>query len=585
MSLSTTPTAQQRQERRALLLLALIVLLGLWARIWGITFGLPFDYHIDETPYTVSALKLPALDKISPLFGPYQVLLLLELQITKLLAPLLGRLAIPAYLDFAAPNAATIRLIGRLTSAWLGAATVIPLYFLGRRIWSRKVGLIAALFLALCFFHVRKAHYGVPDATACLFAVWAVYACTGLARNRTWRQYLWTGLLAGVAIAAKQLTWPLVVTIFLYHILPEPSAGEDTAPGPGAWLRRLFDGRLILAALATVAAFLATSPEVVITPQRYYVFWKYVASLGARGGFERLAVDSGHAWQVYLEALRWGMGDLVLALALAGLVLVVAQRSRQMLFFSFLFIYLAFLLLPGHIFFARYLMPVTPFLALAAAAFLVYAVERLPGRPALRAAVATAVVALAIAEPVTAIVRHDILMTRTDTRTLAKEWIESNVPEGSHLALELWWFSPPISSATYHTPLSRRTFEISLTGPYGLSERSTKTGESQGTPTVEDYAAQGIEYLVTNNLTSGSQMLDPAEERAKRAFYRSLDERAELVAVFSPYAGKRRPPRVFEQTYGPATHLDWLERPGPEIKIYRVPGVAAASGEAGDEGR
>jgi dolichyl-phosphate-mannose-protein mannosyltransferase len=578
---ATTPEPPLR-ERRAALLLALILCVGLGARVWGVTFGLPFDYHIDESPYSVSALRLE-LAKISPLFGPYQILLLLELQVTKLLAPLLDRLALPSYLDFAAPNSATIRLLGRLTSAWLGAVTVIPLYLLGKRVWGRKVGLIAALFLALCFFHVRKAHFGVPDSMACLFVVWTVYACTSLARNRTWRQYLWAGLLAGVAIAAKQLTWPLVVTIFLYHAFPERPAGKG--PEPSAWARRWFDGKLALAALATVVAFLATSPQVVLTPGRYYVFWKYVAGLGAKGGFERLAVDSGHAWQVYLEALRWGMGDLVLALALAGLVLVAVQRSRAMLVFSFPFIYLAFLLQPGHIFFARYLMPVMPFFALAAAAFLVYVVDRLPVRPAARAAIAAAGLAGALAEPVLAIVRHDVLMTRTDTRTLAKEWIESHVPEGSHVALELWWFSPQLSSTTFHSPLSRRTFEVTLTGPYGLSERSARTGESQGAITIEEYAARGIEYLVTNNLTSGSHMLDPAEERTKRAFYRSLDERTELVAVFSPYAGERRPPRVFEQTYGPATHLDWLARPGPEIKIYRLPGVAPASAAAAGDAR
>jgi hypothetical protein len=574
-----TTSEPSLHERRAVLLLALIVCLGLAARVWGITFGMPFDYHIDESPYSVSALRLEP-GKISPLFGPYQVLLLLELQVTKLLAPLLDRLALPSYLDFAAPNPATIRLVGRLTSAWLGAVTVIPLYLLGKRVWGRKVGLIAALFLAVCFFHVRKAHYGVPDSTACLFVVWTVYACTSLARRRTWRQYLWAGLLAGVAIAAKQLTWPLVVTIFLYHAFPERPAGEG--PEPRAGLRRWLDGKLALAALATVVAFLATSPQVVLTPRRYYVFFKYVASLGAKGGFERFAVDSGHAWQVYLEALRWGMGDVVLVLAFAGLVLVAAQRSRAMLIFSFPVLYLAFLLQPGHIFFARYLMPVTPFLALAAAVFLVYVVDRLPVRPAVRAAIAAAVLAAAIAEPALAIVRHDRLLTRTDTRTLAKEWIESHVPEGAHIALELWWFSPPLSSPTYESPLSQRTFEFTLTGPYGLSEKSARTGESQGALTIEDYAARGIEYLVTNSLTSGSHMLDPAEERTKRAFYRSLDERTELVAVFSPYAGKRRPPRVFEQTYGPATHLDWLERPGPEIKIYRLPGVApdSAAGEA-----
>src|SRR6185436_19518025 len=103
-------------------------------------------------------------------------------------------------------------------------------------------------------------------ATACFFAAWAVYACALLARTRSLRHYLLAGLLAGVAIAAKQLTWPLVVTILLCHLFPERDPARAAAgPAPASparrWLSRLLDGKLLLAALATVVAFLATSPE------------------------------------------------------------------------------------------------------------------------------------------------------------------------------------------------------------------------------------------------------------------------------------------------------------------------------------
>jgi len=218
-------------EHQAPLLLALIVALGFAARAWGITFGLPFDYHIDESPYAVLALNLRG-NRYSPLFGPFQVILLAELWLLQLLAPLLGKLALPGYVDFAAASPAALRLVGRLTSAWLGAFTAIPVYLLGKRVWCKKVGLIAALLLALCFFHVRKSHYAVPDSAACFFVAWTVYACTFLGRTRSRWAYVAAGALAGLAVAAKQLTWPLVVTLVLYHSFPDPNAAAAAATPP-----------------------------------------------------------------------------------------------------------------------------------------------------------------------------------------------------------------------------------------------------------------------------------------------------------------------------------------------------------------
>ena len=42
------------------------------------------------------------------------------------------------------------------------------------------------------------------------------------------------------------------------------------------------------------------------------------------------------------------------------------------------------------------------------------------------------------------------------------------------------------------------------------------------------------------------------------------------VAEFGPYQEGKKPPFVFDQIYGPITYLSRFERPGPEVKIYRL---------------
>ena len=89
----------------------------------------------------------------------------------------------------------------------------------------------------------------------------------------------------------------------------------------------------------------------------------------------------------------------------------------------------------------------------------------------------------------------------------------------------------------------------------------------------------GAQYIVTNSYSSGSLMIDPGDEQAKRAFYAALDREAELLQELSPTREGVVVPRIFEQTFGPVTHLRRLERPGPVIRIYRLP----APPEAGSE--
>ncbi len=565
--------------RRAWILLALIAAAALWVRLWGITFGLPYNYHVDEALYRATASFTWA--KIHPHFGPFQILVLALQKLLHLAAPLVDALPLSPAVAAALGSAMSFQVLGRTASALLGAATVVPLFLLGRRLWNQTVGLTAAFLLAFCFLHARSSHYGVPDAMSDFLIVMAAYFCSRLSPSGSVKPYLWAGLFAGLALPTKQLSWPIFVLLLLFHLFPEvDDRGDGGVIGDGerpparrGWLRALFDPKLIAAyALATVV-FLVTSPQVVLHTKATFAFWKYAAELGARGGMDRLRLDDGPPWRFYLVSLGWGLGWLLTALALAGVVLVfVERRARPVcLMICFPVLYVGFLLKPGNMYFARYILGTVPFLLLAAAALLwaVFSRLGLRGRP-LAAALSLAAIA-AVAQPAYSLILHDRLLEREDTRTVAKRWIEENVPDGSTVLLESWWFSPQLATAAAPVPFSRRTYKVRLIGPYGLSEKAQSFGPSAGTPTVQDYADQGVEYIVTNSLTADSRLLDPAEDRAKTDFYRSLDRDATRVFAISPGPPGFVLPRIFDHTYGPATFLSRLERPGPRLAIYRLP--------------
>src|SRR4051794_10256920 len=88
-------------------------------------------------------------------------------------------------------------------------------------------------------------------------------------------------------------------------------------------------------------------------------------------------------------------------------------------------------------YFGRYLLPLYPFaclLAGAGAAFLIAAIAR--RRPAL-APVALAAAALALlVQPALHAVHGSIVDARTDTRTLARDWMRAHLPAGARVVQE-----------------------------------------------------------------------------------------------------------------------------------------------------
>jgi 4-amino-4-deoxy-L-arabinose transferase-like glycosyltransferase len=551
------------------LILAGLLLVGFWIRAQGLTFGFPFNYHFDENLYADTARTFsPAT--VHPAFGPFQLLLIGE----SWLLPLLRALHLsPEIAATLASPVMSFHLLARWTSALLGAVTPLPLYLLGRSVWNRGVGLLSAGLLTWSYMHVRGSHFGVPDTTVTLLVVLAALACVRIAETGAWRYYLLAGAATGLAIPIKQLTWPLLPLLFLFHLNRlNAAAGEE--PVWRRLVRALFSARLIVASALALLLILATSPQILLHTRRYFAYWKLAAALGAKGGLDRLALDPGPRWWFYLTSLEWGLGDLLLLLSLAGVVLVIARRRPRaaLLLMIYPVLFFAFLCRPGNFYFARYAMTAVPILLLAAAGLLAELLDRMRLAGPRRAVAGALIGLVAVAQPAVACLRFDLLLGREDTRTQAKHWIEANLPVGSRIVLESWIFGPQLATAKRPAPFSRRTYELALKGAYGLSEKANPGGVPySGTLTVADYVNAGEQYIVSDSFSSASHLLDPREDQAKRAFYAGLARETQLLKEFSPYRGPEPTPQIFDESYAPTLHLFARDRPGPVLRIYRLP--------------
>jgi hypothetical protein len=193
---------------------------------------------------------------------------------------------------------------------------------------------------------------------------------------------------------------------------------------------------------------------------------------------------------------------------------------------------------------------------------------------------------LVLGQSLAADVHGDALLSRPDTRNLARAWMVAHVAPGSKVVIEplvpdnwamdvgvslpvtptgeRWWRWP-----TWLTNLDRHGYLL----PPGEHrfvvvdqyERNLYPG------LLDRYAGSGYCWVVIGSLQAGRAFAEPRDAPSATAYYAALAERARLMYHISPFSHRAHPvPFNFDWSidyYPPQYRL-----PGPEISVYRLTG-------------
>jgi hypothetical protein len=286
----------------------------------------------------------------------------------------------------------------------------------------------------------------------------------------------WAGLAVGLAASAK---YPGAL-----------GAVAVLAAGWGAWRR------LAVAAGLAVAAFVATSPFVVLHADEAWEDASRVQRLARAGwlGFE----DDGWTPLAFADRMWEALGPALLVAA-AGIAVALVRRTRADLVLGAFAAVWAVSLLPVDAHFDRYVLPLIPVLGAFAG--------RLP------ALLPVALVALALPLAWSAADTADL--TRTDTRVTAAGWIERNVPAGARVAAD------PSTPSLPHLEIT----PLELPGPGRESDLERD---------VERLRADGVGYaLVTGAVADRVRAAADRYPREAR-FYDELERDARRVLLVQP---------------------------------------------------
>jgi 4-amino-4-deoxy-L-arabinose transferase-like glycosyltransferase len=458
-------------------------------------------------------------------------------------------------------------LVGRSITAAFGAATVLVTYQVGRRVGGAATGVLAALLLAVNAVHIAKCQVIEVDVPLTFFLMLTLLYALRILEDPRPRNYVLAGICAGLATSTKYSGLFLVLPILLAHVMACWPAGTEraapagrarrgrdrragTAAGSGA-LRRVFSRPLLLAGTAFVAALFLTSPYILLD---FSSFWEGF-------NYERLHMKIGHfgldrtpAIVYYAKVLVGSLLGWPLALAsLAALVWLAGVRRYRwaMVLAVFPIVYVA-VISSFSMKAERYILPLVPIAAILTSAAAIELVPRIVPRRRFAAA-AVVGLGLGLAAPTLVAYARTATQPRDDTRTLARQWLEANVPSGAYIVTEA--YGPEPLSALDLANLSldvreRIQGQLDKSRLYAMTQLPMLQVRPEFMSPFYDLALYDdlADYIVTSSFVSSRYRKDPVKFRQQVGFYDELDRRYTLVREFGPADGT-----------------------GPTLKIYRNP--------------
>jgi hypothetical protein len=461
--------------------------------------------------------------------------------------PFTGYATLAAFANSRYQSVAPFFYLSRGLSAVAGTATVWFVFALCRRVFDETVAIVAALFTALAYLHVRDSHFGMTDVTMTALVVLTVAAVVRWQDTGDWRDAALAGIAGGLATSTKYNALGVWVPFAI-------AVGLRATGAPSCWrigLRQ--DARAVGAfAVAFVLAFFATSPYVLIEWRRFL----HDVVLPGQMLVSNFAGGSSRGWWHYAAVtLPAALGWPMYVVGVSGLLLMLMTRFRRtaaVLAFPIAYYAVAGY---GYTVFARYIIPVLPFLCIGAAWLVVAAVRAIvPTRLLAARSGAIAIVACALVWPSARnVVLLDRLFTRTDNRLLAARTLVGIIPPGSlvyhsggmygHIAFDVQGVELTVNECEYDEATGRFTPSGTLPD-WIILQRSPLAAYS--------YVPAGVERLVGQQYDLVRTFIAAAPD--PRATYDQQD------AFFLPLTG-----------------LDRVKRPGPDFEVYRLRNRGSAS--------
>ena len=366
---------------------------------------------------------------------------------------------------------------GRFFEAFVGTACIPLIYLLGKKMFSHKTGLVAALFLAVAPSSVAISQIARGQALCMFLIIIAIYYSYKIIDRQKMIYYLLAGFSVGAAISIRFNAGIVLFPVlsFLWLAAGEPSGNEQSDAGSvGNRFKQFISSRgLWLLFLSLMGAFIISHPAI-LYKFSYYMKWhlSIISPVGSKGIY--LGCEAANGWWYYLSsgfpvALSWPL----YVVFIVGLFFAVTKISRRENLILVIFCLAYYLIMgKGGIVNPRYLFPIIPVCLLLGAEVLVNIFFRnslgiAPARSSISRDnnssgrggdklinqrgnitflkyLLLTIIALMLCFPAArGVMSENRKALMKTTKMVAEEWIFDNIPPGTKIAVERMGYLGP----------------------------------------------------------------------------------------------------------------------------------------------
>ena len=461
-------------------------------------------------------------------------------------------------------------LIGRYTTATLGILSILLLYVIGSKLYGKRVGLIASLFLSVTSVHVWTSHLVNTDVPLTFFFLLTIYFIIRFHESGKISDYIIAAFIGAYTINIK-LTGVGVGLIFImahiYRCIEQKREYKDY----------IFCKEIYYSSIAFLIGLFVTNPPLLLGFNKF-ITYNYEIYTNVHHKVPYAQGDT--AYFTYLVLMYREFGLPLFTLLAAGVLYSIFKREKWDYIFI-LFLIGIYLVLGGTNFLVqnRYLMTLLPILYLLGSRLIDDVLDKYKYLIKFQNIVAVILCLMLVSYPARNTYSYVLSLTEDNTSKISKAWIESNIPSGSKILMDagktLITSGPRLNQSrekikerikilknlkegeTFDSPMvkivdsySSIYFELLLkTTPRVMYDiTSTVLGENVESPAF--YKNNGFNYFIYNQ---------ELEFRYKDPLWRKMHPKSAKFydAINSEF--------VLIKEFGPSR-----TRSGPIIKIYKI---------------
>jgi len=321
--------------------LVLLLVISVFLGAYGMSADLPYSRTAVEIAIVGMSVKLGTGD-LNPHIFNYPALFMYILFFFYSLFFISGKIFgvfpnVQAFQDLYFKDATAFYVIARSVTLFFMAGSVFLTYRIAERLFNKKVATLAAVFMTFNITNVQLSHYATTDIPVLFFSLLALLFIVKIIEKNNLKTYIMAGLFVGIATAVKYQAIFLFFSILLAHFLSFEKNRNLK--------EMIFTRKLTLSGLACFFGFFLGSPFCILDFRSFLADFVKMGKIVSSPiyGFVTYRVDSFLPVYIVKTLLPFAMGIAMTAVSLAALIYAIKKHTKaDILFLGTILIFLTY---------------------------------------------------------------------------------------------------------------------------------------------------------------------------------------------------------------------------------------------------